>query len=41
MMFETKLFENFSNWESDSGEGWPFVAYDEIGAILRFESDEE
>ena len=41
MIIETILYEHFSNWESESGVGWPFVPYDEIGPILKFETDEE
>ncbi len=33
------LYEHFT--EEFSGEGWPFIEWDSIGALLRFEGDSE
>ncbi len=40
-MFEDSdvFYEHFT--EEFSGEGWPFIEWDPIGALLRFEFDED
>ena len=42
MIINKILNENYSgNYSTDSGAGWPFVDWDEIGAIIRFEGEED